>query len=635
MIKKALLHILAVAMSLVLCAVFAAELLTFARPMKDTVYDLSLLWQGEALPADWVYDDKGWTAFTQEGSKTGKLIPDGYGGFTGLEYPGQTAYFCRTMTEDLDSPTLRLGTSNNNMAVFLDDVLLYSDCPELDNRIGYLTLPTREYRTEPIEVSLPSDYVGKVLTIAQSTGAGEKQEPDTTVYPCSVTLYCGYAHESRLIAESFQAAIFSFCFFLMGLFLLVMFVWQTFHGKVDVGLVCVALATFLWLSSQMARTSFAYAYFGVLPVDLFSLCREFSLPPLLIFISSRLTGRRRFALSVLTGIQAVCALVYTILEITGTLSLGFLSTVDAVGLAILLTALIFGFREWRRGSWFFRLFCPLASVGIVLWMVMVCVQPEPRSKVWLQLTVGAYSYFLTRLMSLMVVVAVVIAVTESIHREIARQTEMRLLTERQELTQASYEAMRQQHEQVMLLRHDMVKHFNLLRQMAEDENTQITDYLDELIGQNEKIRPVIQSGNQILDIILNGKLAVTSKAGIKVEIARMHAPEKLPMSDAELCSLVMNIMDNAIAAASTPEIEHPFIWLDLHLKTDFFVFSCKNSATQEWMQRTTRQETLPKHGLGLKIIRQISQQYGDLMKTECGDDFYKITLAIPLNQSSK
>ncbi|MGN1004629.1 MAG: GHKL domain-containing protein [Oscillospiraceae bacterium] len=634
--KQTIYRILAVNLSLALCAAFAAVLLVYSRPMEDAVYDLSMTCQEAAIPADWVYDQKGWTVFTREGDAVTELDPNGFGGFTGLENPGQTVYFSRTMTEDLDSPTLRLDAANRNVAVFLDGKLLYTDCPELDHRIGYLTLPMREWdRTEQVVVTLPADYAGKTLTIAQSTGAdgGEKQQPDTTVWPCAVTLYCGYAYESSLIAESFQTAIPAACFFLAGAFLLAVFVWQAFRGKADVGLVCAAVMAFLWLTSWMDMTSFARFYFGQLPMDIALLCREFSLTALLVFLASRLTGWRRIILSVLTAAQGISALVYLILQLTGSLSFGFLSAMYAVGLGALLAALVCGFPEWRRGSWFFRLFCPPIAAGIVLWAAAVCISPAWRSTVWQQLTVGAFSYFLWRLMLLMMAAALAVAVAEAVHREVALRTEARLLSERQELAQASYEAMRQQHEQVMMLRHDMAKHLGLLRQMTGE--TQVADYLDELIGQNEKIRPVVQSGNQMLDIILNGKLTAAADAGIKVEIARMQAPETLPMSDADLCSLMVNLMDNAVAAASAPGVERPYIRLDLHVKNDFFVFSCENSATWEWMQGGHTQEAAPEHGLGLKIIRQISQRCGDLMETERGSDFYKVMLAIPLDQPSR
>lgn len=633
--KQTVYRTLTVAVSLALCAVFAAVLLLYARPMEDAVYDLSMICSGEAIPADWVYDQKGWTVFTQEGETVTELSPNGFGGFTGLAVPGQTFYFSRVMTEELSSPTLRLAVANRNVAVFLDGELLYIDCPELDNRIGYLTLPMLEWdRTEPVVVTLPPDYAGKTLTIAQSTDLiGEKQEPDTTVWPCAVTLYCGYAYESGLIAESFQTAIPAAWFFLAGALLLALFVWQAFRGKADVGLVCAAVMAFLWLTSRMDMTSFALFYFGQPPVDIALQCREFALTALLVFLCSRLAGRRRVFPAVLTGAQGLSALAFLLLQWRRTLSFSFLSAMYAIDLAALLAALVCGFFERRKGSWFFRLFCPLTAAGIGLWAAAVCLSPERRAMALQQLALGSVPYFLWPLMLLMLVVALAVTVADVVRKEAARWAEARLLSERQELALAGYETMRRQHEEVMMLRHDMAKHLSLLRQMTGEP--EVAAYLDELLGQNEKIRPVIQSGNEMLDIILNGKLSAAADAGINVEIVRMQVPEKLPLSDAELCSLLVNIMDNAVAAASAAGVEQPYIRLDAHLKSGFFVFSCKNSAAREWMQGKKEQETGPTHGLGLKIIRQISERYGDLMETERGTDDYKVMLAIPLDQPSK
>ena len=65
------------------------------------------------------------------------------------------------------------------MAVFLDGERLYTDCPELSGGVGELTLPMLGWdRTEPVKVSLPPDYWGKTLTIAQSTGLGKAAPGD-------------------------------------------------------------------------------------------------------------------------------------------------------------------------------------------------------------------------------------------------------------------------------------------------------------------------------------------------------------------------------------------------------------------------------------------------------------------------
>ena len=144
--------------------------------------------------------------------------------------------------------------------------------------------------------------------------------------------------------------------------------------------------------------------------------------------------------------------------------------------------------------------------------------------------------------------ALVTALAEAVRREIIRRTEAHLLAQRFELAQSSYEALRRRHEQVMMLRHDIVKRFRVLRQTVTDEKAAAN--LDGLIGENEKIRPVVQGGNEMLDVILNGKLSADDAAGIAVELVRAQAPATLPLTDAELCSLMLNLLDNALEAAA-------------------------------------------------------------------------------------
>ena len=151
------------------------------------------------------------------------------------------------------------------------------------------------YREEPVLVTLPQNYQGKTLTIAQSTDSfgGELQEPSTTVWPCGVTLYCGYAYESALVAESFQTAIPAALTFAAGTLLLALFLWQAFQGRLALDALCSGLTAFLWLAGRLALTFLPNAQLGPLPVDVAILARNLSLTLLLVFLASRLTGRRR------------------------------------------------------------------------------------------------------------------------------------------------------------------------------------------------------------------------------------------------------------------------------------------------------------------------------------------------------
>lgn len=610
----------AVILTLTLCLMFGALLLSCMRSMENRAYDLSLHFTSEAVPEGWVYDQKGWTVFTQEGDTVTGLAPNGFGGFDRLDELGQTFYFSRVLSEDVDSPTLRLDTGNSAVTVFLDGAVLYTDCPELDNRIGYLRLPTLEwYREEPVLVTLPQNYQGKTLTIAQSTdpSGGELQEPSMTAWPCAVTLYCGYAYESALVAESFQTAVPAALAFAAGTLLLTLFTAQTFRGKPDFGTLCGALLAFFWLARRLDLSLLPNVPLGPLPVDAAGLARELSLTLLLVFLASRLTGWRRVVICLCAGVQGITVAVYVAMQIMEQLTLYLALAVPAISLAGLTAALVCGVLEWKQ-NWFYWVFCPLTAAGAIAYAVFGRWEFSGN-------VLGIPGLLLYPLAGIMTAAALVTALAEAVRRETARRTEARLLVQRNELAQDSYKALRRQNEQVMMLRHDMMKHFQVLRQTVTDEKS--AAYLDELIGENEKIRPVVQSGNEMLDVILNGKLSAAADAGIAVEIARMKAPDKLPLSDAELCSLVMNLLDNAVEGAAAPGVERPYIKLDFCVKEHFFAISCENSTTMEHIQK----ETAPGRGLGLKIIKQIVARYDDLMETEYGTDYYSVKMAIPLD----
>ena len=93
----------------------------------------------------------------------------------------------------------------------------------------------------------------------------------------------------------------------------------------------------------------------------------------------------------------------------------------------------------------------------------------------------------------------------------------------------------------------------------------------------------------------------------------------------------MNIMDNAIEAASAPGVERRYIRLDLHVENSFFVFTCENSSTLEWAQK----ESAPGRGLGRSVIRRITERYGNLLNTEYGDGCYKVSVLLPLHRPLK
>ena len=155
-LKRAMTTAAAAALCLALLLLFGSALLRFARPMDGAGYDFSLAWAGEAMPEDWAYDQKGWSVFTMENGERRELAPDGGGGFSGDVRPGGTFYYARTLTEEVDAPTLQIDAYDRAIAVYLDGECFYSD-GDPAAAVGEAELAELGWtRSAPVLVSLPA-----------------------------------------------------------------------------------------------------------------------------------------------------------------------------------------------------------------------------------------------------------------------------------------------------------------------------------------------------------------------------------------------------------------------------------------------------------------------------------------------
>ena len=91
----------------------------------------------------------------------------------------------------------------------------------------------------------------------------------------------------------------------------------------------------------------------------------------------------------------------------------------------------------------------------------------------------------------------------------------------------------------------------------------------------------------------------------------------------------MNIVDNAISAATKSKA--PSVNLNIYEKAGYLVFLCENSFDPQTAERSAKKETVPKHGLGLRIIRNIVDKYEGMIREEAADGLFTVEIVIPLD----
>lgn len=93
-----------------------------------------------------------------------------------------------------------------------------------------------------------------------------------------------------------------------------------------------------------------------------------------------------------------------------------------------------------------------------------------------------------------------------------------------------------------------------------------------------------------------------------MEVLQTDTPETLPLSDAELCALMMNLLDNAIHGACGTQ--KPLLRLDMHQKDGFFVFVCENSTAPDCPERSAKKKPYRSTASGLRLWNRLSTATG-------------------------
>ena len=182
-------------------------------------------------------------------------------------------------------------------------------------------------------------------------------------------------------------------------------------------------------------------------------------------------------------------------------------------------------------------------------------------------------------------------------------------------------------------RHDYHNHMQTLKAYLAMKNYSVMDkYLDELTESLDSIDFMIKSGNINLDAILNSKITMAKAKDINVN-CKAKLPEKLTISDVDLCILIGNLLDNAIESCETMnEDSEKFIRIYIGIFKEQLYISVTN-ATKELVRKFDSQYITNKrgnHGHGLKRISDTVDKYGGYINRKNEPGVFVTEIMLPL-----
>lgn len=183
----------------------------------------------------------------------------------------------------------------------------------------------------------------------------------------------------------------------------------------------------------------------------------------------------------------------------------------------------------------------------------------------------------------------------------------------------------QAEEKVKIMRHDMRHHIMELQILTEKgQIEEIRKYLDQMTEFIKMPKEIVASGNIKTDCLLNFflKKAKENLNEVKIDVS---LPEKIKHSF-DLNIVLGNLLENAIEASKKSEEK----LLDLSLCHDAGVlkikvrnsFSGKVIIGQKGLM--TNKEHKEGHGIGLKSVRKIVENYDGVLETKIEENYFEV-----------
>ena len=187
------------------------------------------------------------------------------------------------------------------------------------------------------------------------------------------------------------------------------------------------------------------------------------------------------------------------------------------------------------------------------------------------------------------------------------------------------------HENTRRLKHDMKNHIMVIAShLNNGELDEAKDYLSVVLDNLNRVYSYIQTGNSVLNYIINSKLEYAQQHDIQFKAEIENLPF-VKMGSVDFSAVISNALDNAIEA-SIRAVEK-YIYVSILKKRGYDTITVKNKIDQSVLEnnpelRSTKAES-DTHGYGVKQIKTITEKYDGMVDIYEDNGMFCISIMIP------
>lgn len=217
-------------------------------------------------------------------------------------------------------------------------------------------------------------------------------------------------------------------------------------------------------------------------------------------------------------------------------------------------------------------------------------------------------------------------------RESERKRE-ELLLEHAEQTERRYLEEKKRHEELRRQRHEYRNQMLVIQALMEKgDYARIEEYIQSYCGE-AKQEDWFDTNHPVVNAILNLKYRNALDKKILM-VLRFNNLSELPLKDADLISLLSNLLDNAIEACEKCGKENPQIKVKFVVENGKMILAVSNDWNGKLCFRDGKiissKEDGKLHGFGMENVKRIVKKYSGLYTIDREGEEFKVITCIPM-----
>lgn len=191
---------------------------------------------------------------------------------------------------------------------------------------------------------------------------------------------------------------------------------------------------------------------------------------------------------------------------------------------------------------------------------------------------------------------------------------------------------KQTYEQTRQIKHDLKNHMTTLHYLLQDNQIEkALQYTGSFSEEVDKINFLVETGNSVIDAIINAKIANCKAKNFKV-ITNINC-DLCNVDSLDTSTIISNLFDNAIEACE--KNEQNIIFFSIDKKKDYTVIEMKNPINESVLNTNPNLNTSKKdkecHGFGTKNILKVAKKHAGLVDYYEESDMFICNVMLKFN----